>query len=109
MGNCLEATEHRLAVLRRTPAGPLPGKSLVVYDASLAMVIDMFPCEDGHAQERALLGDVLLTVEAGDIWVWDRDFCVGLVLFCCPMTTFRARIHALTSWARADQSHELKG
>lgn len=75
-GNCLEATEHRLAVLRRTPAGPLPGKSLVVYDASLAMVIDVFPCEDGHAQERALLGDVLLTVEAGDLWIWDRNFCV---------------------------------
>jgi IS4 transposase len=76
-GNCIEATEHRLAVLRRTPAGPLPGKSLVVYDASLAMVTDVFPCEDGHAQERALLGDVLSTVEAGDLWIWDRNFCVN--------------------------------
>lgn len=75
-GNCLEATEHRLAVLRRTPAGPLPGKSLVVYDATLAMVIDVFPCEDGHAQERALLGEVLATVEVGDLWIWDRNFCV---------------------------------
>ena len=75
-GNCLEASEHRLAVLRRTPAGPLPGKSLVVYDASLAMVIDVFPCEDGHAQERALLAEVLPTVEDGDLWIWDRNFCV---------------------------------
>ena len=31
-GNCLEATEHRLQVLREVAAGPLPGKSLVVYD-----------------------------------------------------------------------------
>lgn len=75
-GNCLEATEHRLAVLRRTPAGPLPGKSLVVYDPSLTMVIDVFPCEDGHTQERALLGDVLSTVESRDVWIWDRNFCV---------------------------------
>ena len=75
-GNCLEASEHRLAVLRRTPAGPLPGKSLVVYDRSLAMAIDVFPCEDGHAQERSLLADVLATVEAGDLWIWDRNFCV---------------------------------
>jgi IS4 transposase len=75
-GNCLEATEHRLAVLRRTPAGPLPGKSLVVYDPSLTMVIDVFPCEDGHTQERALLGDVLSTVEPRDVWIWDRNFCV---------------------------------
>ncbi len=28
-GNCLEATEHRLKVLRNTKAGALPGKSLV--------------------------------------------------------------------------------
>ena len=62
-GNCLEATGHRLALLRRTQAGPLPGKSLVVYDPSLTMVIDVFPCEDGHTQERALLGDVLSTME----------------------------------------------
>ena len=75
-GNCIEATEHRLAVLRRTPAGPLPGKSLVVYDPSLTMVIDVFPCEDGHTQERALLGEVLLTVESRDVWIWDRNFCV---------------------------------
>jgi len=75
-GNCLEASEHRLAVLHRTPAGPLPGKSLVVYDPSLTMVIDVFPCEDGHTQERALLGDVLLTVESRDVWIWDRNFCV---------------------------------
>jgi len=75
-GNCIEATEHRLAVLRRTPAGPLPGKSLVVYDPSLAMAIDVFPCEDGHAQERALIGDVLSTVQRNDLWIWDRNFCV---------------------------------
>ena len=30
-GNCLEASEHRLEVLRRVDAGALPGKSLVVY------------------------------------------------------------------------------
>ena len=75
-GNCLEASEHRLAVLRRTPAGPLPGKSLVVYDPSLGMAIDVFPCEDGHAQERSLLGEVLSSVEPNDLWIWDRNFCV---------------------------------
>jgi hypothetical protein len=75
-GNCIEATEHRLAVLRKTPAGPLPGKSLVVYDPALEMAIDVFPCEDGHAQERALLQQVAATVEAGDVWIMDRNFCV---------------------------------
>ena len=55
-GNCIAATEHRLQVLRTTAAGPLPGKALVVYDPAVEMAIDVFPCEDGHAQERAPVG-----------------------------------------------------
>lgn len=55
-GNCLEATEHRLKPLRELGAGALPGKSLVVFDPVLGLVTEVFPCEDGHAQERALLG-----------------------------------------------------
>ncbi|HCS91645.1 MAG TPA: IS4/IS5 family transposase, partial [Chromatiaceae bacterium] len=43
-GNCIEATEHRLEVLRETKAGALPGKSLVVYDPLLEMATDVFPC-----------------------------------------------------------------
>lgn len=75
-GNCIEASEHRLGVLRDTAAGPLPGKSLVVFDPSLEMAIDVFPCEDGHAQERSLLGAVVSTVQADDIMVMDRNFSV---------------------------------
>jgi hypothetical protein len=33
------------------------------------------PCEDGHAQERSLLGQVLETVQAHDLWIQDRNFC----------------------------------
>ena len=39
------------------------------------------PCEDGHAQERALLGEVLPTVEPGDLWMADRNFCTTGFLF----------------------------
>jgi hypothetical protein len=75
-GNCIEKTEHRLEVLRHTAAGPLPGKSLVVYDHGLDLVVDVFPCEDGHAQERSLLNQVLPTINPGEVWVADRNFCV---------------------------------
>ena len=75
-GNCIEATEHRIKELRTIAAGALPGKSLVVFDPSLRLPIDVFPCEDGHAQERSLLGDVLSTVKANDVWINDRNFCV---------------------------------
>ena len=80
-GNCLEATEHRIHELRGTAAGALPGKSLVVLDPALKLVVDVFPCEDGHAQERALLDQVLPTVEAGDCWIEDRNFCTLKFLF----------------------------
>ena len=70
-GNCIEATEHRIDELRSLAAGALPGKSLVVLDPSLRMPIDVFPCEDGHAQERSLLSDVLSTVKALDVWIPD--------------------------------------
>ena len=75
-GNCLEASEHRLKELRELSGGALPGKSLVVYDPALGLAVDVFPCEDGHAQERSLLPSVLETVGAGEVWVADRNFCV---------------------------------
>lgn len=74
-GNCIEASEHRIEELRYTNAGALPGKSLVVYDPALKLAIDVFPCEDGHAQERSLFDAVLVSVEPGDLWLGDRNFC----------------------------------
>lgn len=75
-GNCLAATDHRLKPLRETAAGALPGKSLVVFQPHGGLATDVFPCTDGHAQERALLGPVVETAEAGDLWLADRNFCV---------------------------------
>lgn len=80
-GNWLAATEHRIKELRTIHAGPLPGKSLVVLDPALMLAVDVFPCADGHAQERALLDDVLPTVQAGDLWIEDRNFCTRKWLF----------------------------
>ena len=60
-GNHLAGTEHRLKELRTIGAGALPGKALVVLDPQAMLVTDVFPCEDGHAQERSLLDSVLET------------------------------------------------
>jgi len=73
-GNHLSATEHRLEALRGTWAAPLPGKSLVVLDQELMLAQDVFLCEDGHAQERSMLEDVLSSVEPGELWIGDRNF-----------------------------------
>lgn len=75
-GNCIEATEHRIKVLRDTKAGALPGKSLVIFDPELGIATDVIPCEDGHAQERSLLQPVLEEIKPNDLVVADRNFCV---------------------------------
>ena len=80
-GNCIEKSQRRIKELRTLAAGPLPGKSLVVYDPQLHLPIDVFACEDGHAQERSLLKTVLDTIACDDVWIADRNFCV--VDFTC--------------------------
>lgn len=80
-GNALAGTHHRIKELRQSTAAALPGKSLVVLDPALGLAIDVIPCEDGHAQERSLITDVLETVEAKDLWIEDRNFCtLGFIL-----------------------------
>jgi IS4 transposase len=80
-GNALAATEHRLKVLRNVGGAPLPGKSLVVLDPEKRLAVDIFPCEDGHAQERRLFNAVLETVEAQQLWIADRNMCTLGFLF----------------------------
>jgi hypothetical protein len=80
-GNHLAGTEHRLKELRAIGAGALPGHALVVLDPQAMLVTDVFPCEDGHAQERSLLAGVLESVQPRDVWVADRNFCTTDFLF----------------------------
>ena len=87
-GNCIEKSQHRIEELRSIAAGPLPGKSLVVYDPVARLPIDVFPCECGHAQERSLLNTVLPTVERTDAWIADRNFCT--VDFTCGIANRHA-------------------
>ncbi len=74
-GNHLAASEHRLKETRNSTAAPLPGKTLVVYCPRHKAIVDCFPIEDGHAQERSELDAVLKTVRKGQVWVADRNFC----------------------------------
>jgi len=80
-GNAPSATQHRIAELRTTWAAPLPGKILVVLDQERMLAEEVFLTEDGHAQERSLLDEVLLSVKAKDLWIADRNFCTLKFLF----------------------------
>ena len=74
-GNHLSGTEHRLKVLRNNLAKALPGKSIAVLDPQLMLVTDIFLNQDGHAQERTMLPQLLETVVAQQVWIADRNFC----------------------------------
>lgn len=80
-GNHLSKTEHRLKETREITAGPLPGKSLVVYDPRRDAIADFFPIEDGHAQERSALDEVIETLQRHELWLADRNFCTLKFLY----------------------------
>jgi len=80
-GNHLRRTDRRIGELRELNAAPLPGQALVVFDPEYRLVLDVLPCEDGHAQERCLLPELLETVERLDLWIADRNFCTIVFLF----------------------------
>lgn len=80
-GNHLPGTEHRILELRTTRAAALPGHALVIFDPQRMTAIDAILCEDGHAQERSLLDEVLRTVAERDLWIADRNFCTTDFLF----------------------------
>jgi IS4 transposase len=79
-GNHLRRTQRRLSELRVLNAAPLPGHCLVVLDPQMQLMIDVFPCEDGHAQERTLLPALLETVMRDDLWIMDRNLCTMQML-----------------------------
>jgi hypothetical protein len=74
-GNHLSGTDRRLKVLRGMTAGALPGQALVLLDPQHMVIDDVFPCEDGHAQERSLLQQVLPNLRPRDLVIDDRNFC----------------------------------
>jgi len=45
------------------------------------LITDVFLHEDGHAQERRLIAEVLQHVQADDLWIEDRNFCTLGLLF----------------------------
>lgn len=102
-GNHLAASEHRLEPTRHHSAAPLPGFVLAVLDPELMLVKDVFCCEDAHAQERALLEDVLATVLPRELYVADRNFCCkGFLLGLLRKGAFFAiRVHANLNWQPA--------
>jgi len=81
-GNHLSGTEHRLAALRTLRAGALPGQTLVVLDPSLGLVVDVVPCEDGHAPKSGRCSTMFDDGRSRAICgIADRNFLHDEILF----------------------------
>ena len=80
-GNHLAATEHRIDELRTTQSGPLPGQTLALLDAQRDLMTELVMCEDGHAQERSLLNELLPRITSKSVIVADRNFCTTGFVF----------------------------
>jgi IS4 transposase len=95
-GNHLPASEHRLKELRTIAAGPLPGQALVVLDPQRMLLRDVFPWDDAHTQERAVLLDLVHHLQPGIVWIADRNFCTSLFLWEVDLSKafFIVRQHA---------------
>lgn len=100
-GNHIAGTEHRLKVLRNESAGALPGQTLSVLDPQRSLVVDVFPCEDGHAQERSMLPQVLEQVQPQQLWIADRNFCTSdfLSQIAQRQACFIIREHQQLAWS----------
>ncbi|HEU4405987.1 MAG TPA: IS4 family transposase [Polyangiaceae bacterium] len=79
-GNHLPASEKRLRPLHGLRGAALPGHSLVVFDPDAGLVVDVLPCEDGHASERGPWMARLAAAEPGELWLGDRNFCTRAAL-----------------------------
>lgn len=79
-GNCLAPSEKRLKALRPVRSAALPGRSLVVYDPDSGLVVDVLPCEDGHAGERTLMASLVVNAQPGELWIADRNFCTFAIV-----------------------------
>jgi IS4 transposase len=93
-GNALSGTEHRIEPLRDLGAAGLPGKALAIYEPASGLILELVLEENGHAQERSLLDQIV--VEPGQLWIADRNFCVRTFLFRIQRTGafFLVRRHA---------------
>ena len=71
------ASRHCAALGRR----PSLGRRMGVLDQQRMLITDVFLSEDGHAQERRLLAQVLQHVGEDQLWMADRNFCTLGLMF----------------------------
>jgi hypothetical protein len=73
------------------------------------IIEDVILCEDGHAQERSLLDQVLPIIQPGDLVIDDRNFCTISFLFGIAKrkARFLTRQHGRMPWRALGQKRYI--
>ncbi len=71
--------------------------------------MDYFPIEDGYAQERSILDDVLSSVGSKELWVADSGFCTLKFMYRIQAagSCFVIRQHGSLEGTIKESSNEL--
>ena len=75
------------------------------------LITDVLPIEDGHAQERRVIDQVLSRVREGELWIEDRNFCTRSLMFGMARrgAAFLVRQHAQLTGGAAWDPHTHRG
>lgn len=75
-GNHLQKSEKRITELRGIASAALPGTVIATYALGRELFDRAYLLEDAHAQEASALDRVLEDIEAEDLIIGDRHFCI---------------------------------
>jgi len=75
-GNHLPKSEKRLGVLRGLCAAALPGTVVAKFNLEEQLFERAYLLEDAHAQECAVLDRVVADLQANELLLGDRHFCI---------------------------------
>ena len=75
-GNHLGKTEKRLGVLRGLSAAALPGTVVAKFNLEAQLFERAYLLEDAYAQESTVLDRVVADLQADELLIADRHFCI---------------------------------
>jgi hypothetical protein len=110
-GKRLDGTEHRLKAMRRLKSAPLPGTVLALLDTRLEMFVNVACDPDAYACERKVVLPLLEDLEAGALYLADRNFCDGPLIerFLRGNAFFILRHHGRSPrWRKGPGSRQVK-
>jgi hypothetical protein len=105
-GKTYNSTEHRITESRFDARAPLPGRAVAVLDTRYLLFVDIECSTNAHRCERKILEPILDRLQAGALYIADRNFSDGIILgkFYQSKAFFIIRQHgACPKWRETDK------